>query len=160
TRAYDADGNFLWSAAYNGSVNGADVPVGVKLDGAGNVYVAGSKGSGAATDFFAVKYNKTNGAVLWSTGYNNYFNTEDHANAFAVDAGGNVYVVGSTDVGYGTKAITTIQFDSTGYFVWGATYSTGNGEEPFGVAVSSDASVYVVGSSVGPAGAGGKDIVI
>src|SRR5215471_7411236 len=48
TIKYDADGNELWVARYNGPANSLDIALAIALDGAGNVYVTGASG-GAGT---------------------------------------------------------------------------------------------------------------
>ena len=104
TVKYDADGNELWVARYNGLADGEDSATGMALDGAGNVYVTGySTGSGTGYDFATVKYDPS-GNELWVVRYNGPDNGDDlpYVRPIALDSAGNVYVTGYS-VGNGTR---------------------------------------------------------
>jgi hypothetical protein len=59
TIKYDANGNQLWVARYNGLGNGYDVASVIVLDPVGNVYVTGaSDGSGTGFGYATVKYSQ------------------------------------------------------------------------------------------------------
>jgi hypothetical protein len=62
----------------------------------GNVTVAGSFIMTQARDLFVAKYSAA-GSPLWATHANGAFNDDDRADGLAVDANGNVYVVGQVD---------------------------------------------------------------
>jgi hypothetical protein len=100
TIKYDADGNQLWVARYDGPGNGADFANAIALDVAGSVYVTGrSLGLGTDSDYATIKYD-TDGNQLWVTRYNGPGNDYDEATAIALGPVGNVYVTGgSTGVG-------------------------------------------------------------
>jgi len=67
TIKYNATGTQEWMATYNGPGNGNDNPVAIAVDGAGNVYVAGSSvGLGTGYDFAAIKYAQ-NPIAGWNT---------------------------------------------------------------------------------------------
>jgi hypothetical protein len=102
TIRYNSAGQEQWVASYSGPYNGAHLPLGMAIDGSGNVYVTGSSaGPGFANDYATVKYD-TSGAEQWVARYNGPGNFEDSASGIAVDASGNVYVTG-TSVGLGTN---------------------------------------------------------
>lgn len=59
TVKYDAGGNRVWVARYNGATNGPDKACGMALDILGNVYVTGrSSGEGTFYDYTTVKYTQ------------------------------------------------------------------------------------------------------
>ena len=60
TIKYNTGGTQQWMARYNGPVNQADVGNNLKVDAAGNVYVAGySYGSSTNTDLVTIKYSQS-----------------------------------------------------------------------------------------------------
>jgi len=70
----------------------------IKLDSAGNVYIAGvssNTGSGAPVDILTLKYSQT-GVRNWYSTYNGPFNGLDIGRALGLDALNNVYVLGTS----------------------------------------------------------------
>ncbi|MDO8414492.1 MAG: SBBP repeat-containing protein [Gallionellaceae bacterium] len=104
TIKYDAGGNQLWVAQYNGPRNGGDFSNGLAVDKGGNVYVVGSSAGVSfdqtSYDYFIVKFD-ANGNKIWESNYNGPGNGMDYVSGFAVNAAGNIYVTGSS-VGSGT----------------------------------------------------------
>jgi hypothetical protein len=151
TLKYDANGNQLWVARYNGPANSSDIPHALELDGSGNVYVTGeSHVSGFYNDYATVKYN-TAGTQLWVAHYNGPGGFEDIAYALAVDGSGNVYVTGKSQGVDTTYDYATIKYNSAGSQQWVARYSgTGNGDDnATALALDGNGNVYVTGGSVG-----------
>jgi len=98
TIKYDASGNELWVARYDGPGNYTDEAFAMALDGSGNVYVTGqSTGIGTYLDYATIKYDSS-GNELWVARYDGPGNWLDEAYAMAVDASGNVYVTGASCV--------------------------------------------------------------
>ena len=98
TVKYDQTGNLLWVARYNGPGNDFDRAYALAVDAAGNVYLTGESSGGfsALGDYATIKYD-TNGNQLWVARYNGPGSfPSDRAYALAVDAGGNVYVTGTS----------------------------------------------------------------
>jgi predicted house-cleaning NTP pyrophosphatase (Maf/HAM1 superfamily) len=96
TVKYDAEGNEVWVARYNGPGNSSDSATALALDGSGNVYVTGSSvGIGTGSDYATIQYD-TGGNELWIARYNGTDNRGESARPLALDASGNVYVTGSS----------------------------------------------------------------
>ena len=102
TFKYNASGQQQWMARYNGPPgNGSDVATAIVLDGLSNAYVTGRSGrTGPVSDFdyATVKYDST-GQQQWVVRYDGPGNTDDRAEAMAIDALDNIYVTGMSGPG-------------------------------------------------------------
>ena len=147
TVKYDANGNQLWVARYNGPGNGFDNATALAVDATGDVYVTGySPDSGTNYDYATIKYD-TNGNELWLARYNGPGNYVDYAIALAVDATGNVHVMGYS-TGSGTNLdYATVKYDTNGNQLWAARYNGPGNFEDLASALAVDAAgnVYVTG---------------
>ena len=77
-------------------------------------------------------------------------NPDDYASALAVDAGGSVYVTG-TSQGSGTSSdYATVRYDSDGNELWVARYNGPGNNRDFAAAITVDVvvNVYVTGQSI------------
>ena len=188
---YSPAGAHIWSKKFGDSLD--DVAHAVTVDVSGNVIVVGSfkgtinfgggpltayySGFGAKTrDLFVAKYSPT-GAHLWSKSAGSF--GDDIAYGAAVDAGGNVLVVGSfvgmVDFGGTTLAsaadsadIFLVKYSSTGQLVWAKGFGGDGIDTGYGVAVDAGGNIFLTGTFTGPAdfgggplaGAGSGDIVL
>jgi hypothetical protein len=110
TVKYDADGNRLWAARYDGPVNGEDCASSIDIDGFGNIYVSGwSRGEGIRYDYATVKYD-ADGNQLWVTRYDGPARGHDKVYAIAVDSVGNTYVTGRSSGNTTYYDYTTIKY--------------------------------------------------
>ncbi|MEO5804713.1 MAG: SBBP repeat-containing protein, partial [Verrucomicrobiota bacterium] len=93
-------GMTLWTNRYNGPGNSTDQAKAVAVDGSGNVVVTGrSYDTNGYYDYAAIAYSGA-GVALWTNLYNGPGNSDDYAQAVAVDGSGNVVVTGqSTGIG-------------------------------------------------------------
>jgi hypothetical protein len=158
TVAYDASGNQLWVARYDGPANGVDLAAGyIAVDpSTGTVYVTGQSdgGSGTSDDYATVAYRASDGHQLWVKRYDGPGNGDDSARAIAVDpSAGNVYVTGASS-GSGTSLdyATVAYRASDGHQLWVARYDgPGNFiDDAQAIAVGpSTGNVYVTGGSDG-----------
>ncbi len=100
----DANGNFLWAKAYNGSLNSEGTSIAV--DTLGNVIVTGYyqgnmnfdlNGSyniqSNAVDAFILKLD-ANGNFLWAKNIGNSSNLQEEGKSIVTDLNNNVYVIG------------------------------------------------------------------
>ena len=128
----DPSGGLLWHT-FLGSTD-FDQGLGVAVDGAGNVYVAGSSGSswgspvrahgGGVGDGLVAKLDAS-GALLWLTFLGG--GGDDVASKVAVDGAGNVFVLGRSFSAWGTDPVTdhagasdlfVARLDGDGALVW------------------------------------------
>jgi hypothetical protein len=109
TIKYNAAGQQQWMARYNGPPgNGSDVATAIVLDGLSNVYVTGrSQRTGPVSDYdyATVKHNSA-GQQQWVFRYDGPGNTDDRAEAMAIDTLDNVYVTGISGSGSGYDFLT------------------------------------------------------
>ncbi len=114
TVKYDNAGDLIWVARYSGP-RGDNIPCSVLTDSDESVYVTGVSGfikydNTAYENYATVKYDK-NGNQLWSIRYSDGNESNNIAQALALDASGNVYVTGvNYPKGADYAAITTIKY--------------------------------------------------
>lgn len=156
-RRYDAAGNELWTRQF-GTYN-QEVARGVAVDASGNVVVVGhtsgvfpGQTSLGGDDAFVRMYDAS-GTELWTRQFGERFT--DQARGVAVDASGNVLVVGHTlgplplpgQTHAGGRDAFVRMYDAAGTELW--TDQFGTIDDDFAEAVSVDASgnVAVVGNT-------------
>ncbi|HXJ57964.1 MAG TPA: PQQ-binding-like beta-propeller repeat protein [Verrucomicrobiae bacterium] len=146
-----ADGGLLWEQRYNGPANGGDVATALAVDRGGNVVVTGQSYNGTNADYYTAKYAATNGALLWEQRYNGPGNSNDFANAVAVDASGNVVVTGFSYNATNADYYTAKYAAADGALLWEQRYNGPANGDDRATAIATDASgnVVVTGASEG-----------
>ena len=143
-------GVILWTAVFDALA--VDQAMGVAIGPDGNPVVTGiSCGpwfSSPKCDFQTVKYDGSDGTILWNVTYDSGSGGQDFARGVTVDPNGDVFVVGASNF----VDVVTIKYRGTdGTTVWTVAYnhtSFGTGEEQgWGVAVGSDGHPVVTGNS-------------
>ncbi|MEY2563976.1 MAG: hypothetical protein QOH88_2169 [Verrucomicrobiota bacterium] len=147
-----ADGHLIWESP---NVKIAEI---VKIDGAGDIVVAGSLVSGVAFDgdrlintydAYTAKLSRLDGHIIWEKQYNGPANNSDFANALAIDSHGNVVVTGSSQDSAGYPEVYTAKYAAgDGQLLWERRYSGPNpthGDVALGVAVDFAGDVLVTG---------------
>jgi hypothetical protein len=167
------DGDLVWAKRAGGTSRG-DAGTFIALDGSGNSYVTGNFrgtatfGPGEANetiltsagndDVFVAMYDPS-GALLWAKSAGG--NGLDRASSIALDAAGNIYVIGSfngtTTFGPGsvlssvsnTDDIFVAKYDSTGTLLW-VSWSGGAGsDQGNGIALDGSGNIYITGTFEG-----------
>ena len=116
TIKYDASGNELWVARYNGPGNGYDSASAMLLDVMGNVYITGSSmGVATSYDFGTVKYD-ANGNQLWVVRYNGAENGIEHATVWS-GCGGQCICDGR-ERRLGANGYAVVKYDASGNEFW------------------------------------------
>jgi uncharacterized delta-60 repeat protein len=145
-----------WVSRYNG-FDGDDKAQAMALDREGNIYVTGySEGKGTGKDFLTIKYSQK-GELIWIQrfeGIGAAQESDDEANAIAVDGENNVYVTGFTLLGRAGRDFCTIKYNEKGEQEWISFFSgLGNIEdsqdEATSIAADGYGNVYVIGNSNG-----------
>jgi uncharacterized delta-60 repeat protein len=149
---YLTNGTQDWSARYNGTANGNDLPTKICHDPQGAVIVTGYSWTGTTSrfDYLTIKYAPT-GETLWTRRYDGTANDSiiksDYAQALTVDDSGNVYVSGRAGESGTWYDATTIKYGPDGAtrwitrFDWGENALDGAGE----IKIGPDGAVYCAG---------------
>ena len=136
TVKYDPLGQQLWSVSYDTGTN--DGGLGVAVDGAGNVYVAGFGGG----DMRTLKYDPA-GNLLWVRSYDS--GKEEYGEDVGVDAAGNVYVAGLAAAGSPSDSL-LVKYDQAGNLQWAKTYDSAERDFNYALDLDGAGNVYVTGS--------------
>jgi uncharacterized delta-60 repeat protein len=138
----------LWTNRYSGPDNGGDEPYVMAADSGGNVIVAGYSWSGTNFDYATIKYSAA-GVALWTNRYNGAGDSDDYANALAVDSSDNVLVSGSSIGGGVGYDFATIKYSGAGVPLWTNRYNgAANGDDyANAIAVDGSGNVFVIGSA-------------
>ena len=136
-----ADGAVLWQATFAGAGNGLDIPYGIAIDGANNVFVAGNSHNGADFDAQIVKYAAANGAVLWQKTFVGDGGGDDMFYALALDGAGNAIATGFTFNGTANNDWNTVKFrGSDGATLWAKNFGGSGDLSDVAVAIAVDAA--------------------
>lgn len=112
-----------WASVYNGTSNNIDYGRALRIDAAGNSWIAGTvSNSGTAKDIAVIKYN-SQGIQQWVAAYNGIANTDDWGYGLVIDSDGNSYATGFTSTTTSGKDFVTVKFDSSGVFLWARQYN-------------------------------------
>jgi len=111
------NGDTIWTRKYNGSSNGPDAGTACALDGSGNLYIGGLSQNAANTDFCLLKYNATNGNLIWARNYPSPLGNKGEAYGCSV-SGSSVFLNGYIYTGTNYNLFTVKCNTSNGDTVW------------------------------------------
>jgi beta-propeller repeat-containing protein len=168
-RRYDPSGAEVWTRQFGSSER--DLPKGVTLDGAGNVYVVGQtfgslpgQTSAGGWDAFLRKYTAA-GDEVWTQQFGG--GGAESAASVRVDPTGTAYVVGGTraalpgQTNIGDYDGFIVKFDSAGNEVWVRQFGTTVEDYTLSVTLDRDGNPILAGETsgrlAGAAAAGGLD---
>jgi len=146
-RKYTSSGVKKWTRIINGNANDNDRAYGAVVDGSDNLYVVGEiHQTGEDTNIWIRKYSSS-GAKKWTRIVDGPAGGFDGANGVALDAAGNLYVVG-----YATKTgesydIWIRKYDTSGTKKWTRMVNgpADDSDEARGIALDSSGNLYVIG---------------
>lgn len=120
----------------------------IKVDNAGNVYVAGYREHPTTdVDYLTIKY-KPNGDTAWVRTYNGPGNNVDSLADLELDGAGNVYVTGVSDGAGTSEDYATIKYAPNGDTLWVRRYNGPHSwDEAKALSVDANGNVYVTGNS-------------
>ncbi len=95
-----SNGVVAWSDKHNSTNGDNDHAVSIAVDESGDLFVTGysHKVVAAHDDFLTLKYNKSDGALLWQKAYDGTANKDDRPAGIAVGPSGEVIVAGWSDM--------------------------------------------------------------
>ena len=151
TIKYAPNGNSPWRRTYIGNGVGDVSPYRIALDGSGNVYVTGKQfdgnlmNNGTQWDVVTLKYDAV-GNEKWHDVFDNS-RQDDFPRDLAVDAAGNVCVVGATTARDVPSRYMSIWYDPNGARRWWSAYwgTAGRNDYALGVAMDHTGNVIVTG---------------
>ena len=146
---YNSAGDLVWTKFYGGNPGYDDFARSLKVDPAGNVYVAGySWGIGTYANYATVKYD-ANGNQVWAKRFAG--GNGEILNEVEVDASGNVYVTGYSNrtAAGGSEDIVTIKYNAAGEQQWLNRYNstTDDSDEGYGLEITAAGDVLVIGET-------------
>jgi uncharacterized delta-60 repeat protein len=141
------DGRMLWQVQFGLGRGSSNIPAGSALDGASNLYVAGSTYlQWGASDILLMKYDP-NGNRLWLARYDTPDHANDHARLLAVDERGYAYVVG-TSRSSDRVDLLLLRYDPNGNLLW-ARREGDAGRYPSDMAQDRWGNLYVIAEAGG-----------
>jgi uncharacterized delta-60 repeat protein len=143
-----------------------DKATSMTTDNEGSLYLTGSSvNKDGDKDILTVKFSQS-GKLVWEAtyaGFGAWNNSDDIANAIAVDDKGNVYVTGYTPVAGNSLDMVLLKYDSKGVEKF-VNYYSGSGvwdncvETGIDVAIDNEGNIIVTGHSNGMTAGNGFDI--
>jgi len=118
---YSAGGRLVWTQPYDGPAHGLDWVKGLAVDRHGDVVVCGSSYSASGQDDWIVLCYSPNGERRWARRLAGSFGRADVPEAVAVDARGNVVVVGSITRRKTKADWCVVKYDRSGVLLWRTT---------------------------------------
>ncbi len=121
TIKYDPLGNLLWQDTYNGPASGYDDAQQMRMGSSGDLYITGySAGNGTNNDYLTIKYDTSNGGILWEARFDGPASNSDQAFAMEIDAAESIYVTGTSNDPVSSQDFSTIK--------WCQLTTTGSGD--------------------------------
>jgi len=154
---YDASGTRQWTRQLGTSAY--DWCLGLAVDSSANIYLTGytagdldGNTNAGGSDMILVKYDEA-GTKQWTRQLGT--SSSDVSNGVAADAGGNIYVAGTTagdldgNTGAGEYDVFLVKYNSEGTKQWTRQLGTTSFDYASGIAVDTSGNIYICGSTFG-----------
>ena len=144
---YESDSTLLWSASYDEDTT-KDMPTGVLAYGFGTLTLGGASITDTTDwDFLVVRFNADDGSLNNSYTSGNTQTGFVMVNGAAIDAGGYIYLTGTTWSPTSGFNILTVKLDDDLSLEWSKTWKSSGSQRDAGsdVAVDESGNVYVCG---------------
>lgn len=138
-----------WTYLHNGSGNLDDIPAGIVVDSAFNVYISGTSRSSGSKDIKMIKLDSA-GNYKWGVAYNRTGSAHDVGTGMAV-WGNRIYLCGHSQQSTGNYDYTVLKYDTAGTLLWSRhANGSGSGDDySTSIAVKTGGSdIYVTGNAV------------
>ncbi len=144
TQKYSSSGYLYWSKTYNGSGNGNDGGVKIKLDNDGNVFVAGyATGSTTGKDFVLIKY-LSDGQREWVKTYDTLNQIEESVD-MTIDNSGNVLIAGTYYAPEDIRKVKILKYNTNGDLQWTRERWYDYDNYPVGIVCNNSDAVFMAG---------------
>lgn len=137
------DGSIIWQKTFGtaGSEGGSDVVVGVD----GNILLTGGTPIAASFGFYLAKITP-DGGIVWQTSYTAESGVDPRGGIAAGPDGSAVVAAGVFAADFDLDAA-AVKFDGDGGLVWQRAWGGRDGDEVASVAIASDGTVFLAGST-------------
>ncbi len=136
----------LWQTTFDGSGNGNDYGVQLKINSSNDIFVACVVEGTSSSDFGILKYSSS-GSLTWSNSWNGSNNGDDIPSDLDIDNLGNVYIVGGTETSNTFSDYAIVKFNAAGTFGWASTYDYANLHDAATSVTFDNSKVIVTGAS-------------
>lgn len=155
-----ATGAVKWTRRYNGPAGKNDEASDVAVDANGNVVVCGwREAANLTTDWVVLKYG-ADGTKKWTWTYAGPGGGYDRPTEMIVDAAGNIYVTGRSQLDGYVEAAYTVKLSPGGDKLWGRRYRGPAGGATFGDALTPCPTGGVYAGGTTTTAATGRDMFV
>lgn len=148
---YNSGGHQVWIQQYAGSANSMDFAADMAISST-YIYITGAVTTNTTTlltDAVTMKFNKSNGAIQWTSTYNGVAGGADAGKSIVLDATtSSVLITGASYNSTPNTDILTIRYDATtGGQQWAKIYNGPPNKDDAGIAIRSNGTIVNVGGA-------------
>lgn len=141
------NGTTLWQKTFNGSGNGNDYGVQLKINSNNDIFVVATIDGGISNSDFGILKYSSNGNLIWNKTWNGEANGVDIPADIIIDQNNNVYIVGGSTTANGYSDYAIIKLNNQGILQWESSYDYANLYDAAVSAVLNSNQLIVSGAS-------------